>query len=62
MHKEAVLNAHTSSTTVSAQLSTQCKQNQTFNQCMLLKLMSIICLASQGIMHACMDVLKISLL
>ncbi len=53
MHKEAVLNAHTSSTTVSAQLSTQCKQNQTFNQCMLLKLMSIIkCLASQGIMHA----------
>ncbi len=49
MHKEAVLNAHTSSTTVSAQLSTQCKQNQTFNQCMLLKLIFVIkCLVSQG--------------
>ena len=44
MHKEAVLKqvAHNSSTNVSAQLSTQCKEAQNLHQRMLLKLISSI--------------------
>ncbi len=51
MHKEAVLKqvAHNSSTNVSAQHSTQCKEAQNLHQCMLLKLISSIrFLASQS--------------
>ena len=51
MHKEAVLKqvAHNSSTNVSAQLSTQCKEAPNLPQRMLLKLISSIrFLASQG--------------
>ncbi len=51
IHKEAVLKrvAHNSSTNVSAQHSTQCKEAQNLHQCMLLKLISSIrFLASQS--------------
>ena len=62
MHKEAVLKqfAHNSSTNVSAQLSTHCKEAQNLHQCMLLKLISSILFWLLGACH-CVDVMKILL-